>query len=573
MALFRPYRGWIAAGVALSVVVILSNVVLLALSGWFIASMAIAGLGSQMFIYFTPAAAIRGLAILRTGARYLERLVTHEATLRLLSELRVWFYRHLEPLAPAVLQAYRGGDLLARIRADIDSLDNFYLRIFAPTISAAVASIVIVTAIALVDPRVALIDAGGLVLAGIALPLLALRLGRGPGRRLIETRAGLQAAAADTCRGLGELLIYGAVQRQRAHVLALGERLIADKGRTAWIKAGAASLSGLVGQLAMWLTLVAVIPLVESHHLGRAELAMLALYVLASVEAVAALPAAFYSFGETAAAARRIFEIVEASPAVAEPEYARVPDRFDITVKGLRMRYPETAPWVLDDVSFTIPQGGALGVVGRSGAGKTTLFNVLLRFWAFQEGRIEIGGAPLQDIPGERLRALTSVVAQRTHLFNTSIRENLRLARPEASEEELRAALREAGVLDEVLAFPEGLDTVVGELGARLSGGQARRLAVARAFLKDAPILLLDEPTEGLDAASETIVLEALKRLMAGRTTLLISHRPQALNYVDQVMRLGVQAPPTTTGRPDDDAAGQDSGGDGLLVDTAAARA
>ena len=181
MALFRPYRRWIAAGVALSVVVILSNVVLLALSGWFIASMAIAGLGSQMFIYFTPAAAIRGLAILRTVARYLERLMTHEATLRLLSELRVWFYRHLEPLAPAVLQTYRGGDLLARIRADIDSLDNFYLRILAPTISAAVACLVIVAAIAFFDPRVALIDAGGLLLAGVTLPLLAVRLGRSPG--------------------------------------------------------------------------------------------------------------------------------------------------------------------------------------------------------------------------------------------------------------------------------------------------------------------------------------------------------------------------------------------------------
>ena len=540
LALFRPYRGWIAAGVALSVVVILSNVVLLALSGWFIASMAIAGLGTQAMNYFTPAAAIRGLAILRTAARYLERLTTHDATLRLLAELRVWFYRHLEPLAPAVLQTYRGGDLLARIRADIDSLDNFYLRILAPTISAAVASVVIVAAIALVDPRVALIDALGLILAGIALPLLALWLGRGPGRRLIETRAKLQAAVADTCRGGGELLVYGAVGRQRAHVLALGERLISDQGRTAWIKAVAASLSGLVGQLVMWVALVAVIPLVASHRLDRPELAMTALYVLASFEAVAALPAAFYSFGETAAAARRIFEIVDARPAVADPAHDRLPERFDIAVKGLRMRYPEGGRWVLDDVSFTLKQGGALGVVGPSGVGKTTLFNVLLRFWDFQEGRIEIGGVPLGDISGERLRALTCVVAQRTHLFNTSIRENLRLARPDASEEAMGAALKQAGVLDEVLAFPDGLDTIVGEIGARLSGGQARRLAIARAFLKDAPILLLDEPTEGLDAAGEARVLESLKRLMAGRTTLLISHRPMAMRYVDSVMRLDV---------------------------------
>jgi ATP-binding cassette, subfamily C, bacterial CydC len=551
LGLFRPYRNWIAGGVALSVTVVLSNVALLALSGWFIAAMAIAGLGTQMIDTFTPAAAIRGLAIVRTLARYSERLVTHEATFRLLSELRVWFYRHLEPLAPARLQACRGGDLLSRIRADIDSLEKFYLRVLAPAIAAAVAAVLVVAAIALVDPKVALIDAGGLLLAGVALPGLALRLGRRPGRRLIETRAALQAAVADTCRGLGELMVYDAVRRQRAHVLALGEGLIAEQQRTAWITGISKALSGLVGHLAMWLALVAVIPLVTQHHLDRPDLAMVALGVLASFEAIAALPAAFYGFGETAAAARRLFEIVDARPAVAEPAHGRVPDRFDITVSGLRMRYTDGGPWALDRVNLTVPQGGALGVAGRSGAGKTTLFNILLRFWDFQDGRIEIGGVPLREIPGETLRGLTAVVAQRTHLFNTSIRENLRLARPGASEDELRAALQQAGVLDEVLAFPDGLDTVVGEMGARLSGGQARRLAIARAFLKDAPILLLDEPTEGLDAASEGVVLEALRHLRVGRTTLLISHRPRALNDVDQVIRLaGGQAETPSRNQP-----------------------
>ncbi|HEY2049840.1 MAG TPA: hypothetical protein VGH03_10885, partial [Caulobacteraceae bacterium] len=374
LRLFRPYRNWIAAGVALSVTVVVSNVALLALSGWFIAAMAIAGLGTQMIDTFAPAAAIRGLAISRTGARYLERLVTHEATLRLLSELRVWFYRHLEPLAPARLQAYRGGDLLSRIRADIDSLENFYLRVLAPAVVAAVASVLVVAAIAFVDGKIALIDAGGLFLAGVALPLLALRLGRRPGRRLIEMRAALQSAVADTCRGLGELLIYDAIRRQRAHVVAVGEGMIAEQQRTAWITGMSKALSGLVGQLAMWLALVAVIPLVSQHRLDRPDLAMLALGVLASFEAVAALPAAFYGFGETAAAARRLFEIVDARPAVADPEHGRTPDRFDIAVKGLRMRYADRSPWVIDGATFTVPQGGALGVVGRSGAGKTTLF-------------------------------------------------------------------------------------------------------------------------------------------------------------------------------------------------------
>ena len=198
----------------------------------------------------------------------------------------------------------------------------------------------------------------------------------------------------------------------------------------------------------------------------------------------------------------------------------------------------ETQPWALEDISFVIPEGGCLAVVGHTGAGKTSLLNVLLRFWDFQEGRVEIGGVSLRELNGETVRGLCAVVAQQTHLFNTSIRENLRLARPGATEDELRAALRDADILDEVLAMPEGLDTMVGEVGTRLSGGQARRIAIARAFLKDAKLLILDEPTEGLDAVSERAVLDTIARLMRGRTTLLITHRPQALRYADAVLVL-----------------------------------
>ncbi|HTJ58947.1 MAG TPA: thiol reductant ABC exporter subunit CydC [Devosiaceae bacterium] len=538
LRLFWPYRRWLAAGIALSVVVILSNVVLLALAGWFIASMALAGLGTQAFGYFTPAAAIRGLAILRTVARYLERLVTHDATLRVLSELRVWFYRHLEPLAPARLQNYRGGDLLSRIRGDIDSLDNFYLQVLAPTVSAAITSVALVAGLALFSGRVALIDALGLLAAGIALPLLALRLGRRPGNRLVGTKAALRAATADTCRGLGELRVYAATARQGAQVEELSEALLADQRRLSWIKGLSAGLSGLFGQLTMWLALVVTIPLVTQGRTPSPDLAMIALYVLASFEAIAGLPLAFYLMGETLAAARRIFEIIDAAPELAEPPEGPLPQRFDIVVRDLRMRYAPDGKWVLDGLDFALRQGGSLGIVGVTGAGKSTLFNVLLRFREFQNGQIEIGGVPLRALQGEQIRALCSVVAQRGHLFNTTIRENLLLARPDASERDLVEALRQAGVFDEVESFSEGLDTFVGEVGARLSGGQARRIAIARAFLKDAPILLLDEPTEGLDAASERVVLEALKRLMTGRTTLLISHRAQALLYVDRVMRI-----------------------------------
>ncbi|GHB13241.1 thiol reductant ABC exporter subunit CydC [Salinicola rhizosphaerae] len=541
MRLFRPYRIWVVGGIALGCVVILANVALLALSGWFIAGMALAGLGPQSISYFAPAALIRGLAILRTGARYGERLVTHEATLRFLAELRVWFYERLEPLGPAAMDSWRGGDLLARIRSDIDSLDNFYLRILAPVINALICSIVIVAGLALYDGRVAALDLVALLLAVLVIPLMVQKFAASAGRGLTEIRSALDSAATDTTRGLGELFVLGAFERQRARVLELGERLIAAQRRQMWVGAIGRALSGLVGNLAMWGALVLVIPLVAAGDMPGPQLAMLALWVLASFEAVAPLPMAFAAFGETAAAARRIFEIADATPAVRAPDaaIAKVPACFDLTLTDVSMRYRPESDWALQDFSLSLAEGESVGLVGESGAGKSTLLALVQRFREFQSGEITIGGVDLREISEATLRQTISVVAQRTHLFNASIRDNLLLAKPDASDDELHHALKLAGLEDEISNFPDGLDTLVGEVGTRLSGGQARRVAIARAFLRDARILLLDEPTEGLDADSEARVLEALGKLMQGKTTLLVSHWPRALAFVGRVEKVG----------------------------------
>ncbi|HVE21038.1 MAG TPA: thiol reductant ABC exporter subunit CydC [Acidocella sp.] len=537
--LFKGSWRWVFAGIGLTVVVILANVGLLALSGWFIAAMALAGLGTRDIDYFTPAAAIRGLAVLRTGGRYLERLTTHEATLRFLARLRVWFYTHLEPLAPARLQYYRGGDLLSRIRADIDSLDNVYLRVLVPTASAFITVGLMVLFLLWFSPHVALADLAGLALAGVAVPLVALRLARKPGARAVALRGTLRADIADTIRGFGELLIYRGLDARLAGLASGSAALIATQRREARIGAASTATSLLIAQLSLWVAVIVALPLVGQGLITGPDFAMIGLFVLASFDAVSALPAAYNALGQSLAAARRIFEVIDTSPAITEPGIeASPPTRFDLRVEGLKMRYADTQGWALDDVSFTIPQGGCLGVIGQTGAGKTSLLNVLLRFWDFQEGSVEIGGVSLRALSGETIRSLCAVVAQQTHLFNTSIRENLFLARPDATEEELCAALRDADILDEVMAMPGGLDTMVGEAGTGLSGGQARRIAMARAFLKNAPLLILDEPTEGLDAVSERAVLDTIARLARGRTTLLITHRPQALRLADGVLVL-----------------------------------
>ncbi|OYV24996.1 MAG: thiol reductant ABC exporter subunit CydC [Acidocella sp. 20-63-7] len=542
LRLLRLFEGawrWMLAGIALSVIVILANVGLLALSGWFIAAMALAGLGTRMLDYFTPAAAIRALALVRTGGRYFERLITHEATFRLLARLRVWFYEHLEPLAPARLQYYRGGDLLSRIRADIDSLDNFYLRVLAPSVTALIAVLLMALFLAWLSPLVAIADVAGLALAGVALPLLALRLGRPPGTEAVALRGALRADIADTIRGFEELRVYGAMARAAERFEASSDALIDTQRRAARIDAGSAAAIQLAGHLGLWTTILIALPMTMTHALSGPDFAMLGLFVLASFDAVSPLPAAYQALGETLAAARRIFEIIDAKPAVAEPRSeVPPPSRFDLTIENLSMRYSDASPWALEGVSLAVPQGGCLALIGRTGAGKTSLFNVLLRFWEFQGGEVEIGGVSIRDLSGETLRGLCAVVTQQVHLFNTSIRENLRLARPDANDAALCAALRDADILDEIMAMPDGLDTVVGEAGSQLSGGQARRIAVARAFLKDAKLLVLDEPTEGLDAASERAVLAACARLMRGRTTLLITHRPQALRLADSIVTL-----------------------------------
>ncbi|MDD2878532.1 MAG: thiol reductant ABC exporter subunit CydC [Acidiphilium sp.] len=539
LRLFRPYTLWMLAGIGLAIVVILANVGLLALAGWFITAMALSGLSGQLIEYFTPAAGIRALAVLRTGGRYAERLVTHEATLRLLSALRVWFYQHLEPLAPARLQYYRGGDLLSRIRADIDSLDNLYLRVLVPTAAAAITVLLIFAFMTVFSLDVALVDLAGLILAGIVLPLATQRLARRPGQRAVAIRADLRSGIADAVRGLGELRVYQAAANHAAAIDGLSRDLITQQRRQARISAQSAGLSSLIANLSLGLALVITIPLVAHATISGPDLAMIALFVLGSFEAVTTLPNAFQALGETLAAARRIFEIIDTTPEVVEPSHeAPMPATFDLRIRGLRMRYAPDAPWALDGIDIDIPQGGRLGIVGATGSGKTSLLNVLLRFWDYQDGTVEIGDVALRDLRGETVRAWCAVVAQQTYLFNTSIRQNLLLARPGASDADLCRALRQANIFDEILALPNGLDTFVGETGTRLSGGQARRVAIARAFLKDTPILILDEPTEGLDAVSEHEVLAALETLMQGRTTLLITHRPQSLTIVDRVIVL-----------------------------------
>ncbi|MET0066426.1 MAG: thiol reductant ABC exporter subunit CydC [Candidatus Thiodiazotropha sp.] len=541
LRILGPVKGWMLLGGLIAFVTLLANVILMAMSGWFIAAMAVAGVAGVSMNYFTPAAVIRTCAIVRTVGRYGERLVTHEATLRLLSSLRVWFYERLEPLAPAILEGYRSGDLLSRLRADIDTLDHFYLRLVLPMGVALAASLAFIVTLYWFNPLLALIEALLLGLSGVVLPLLMQRVAAPHGQRINRCSSELRAHLVNDLQGFGELLVDAADARHARRIETLSEELAVAQNRISHLDGIAQGAVGLSANLAMWLITLSAIPLVNQGELPPVQLAMLALFSLASFEAIAPLPGAFQGLAETLAAARRIFELVDRSAEVAEPrETTPLGEDRTLKLEAVHYSYPDTPPDnpTLQEISLCLGAGQKIALIGPSGSGKTTLLQLLLKFRSIGQGRVSLGGVSYEALSGETLRGEIAVATQYNHLFNASIRDNLLLAKPDASQEQLETACRLACIHDFIHAQPAAYDTQVGELGLRLSGGQGRRLAIARALLKDAPILILDEPTEGLDPHTEQQLLANLLDWADERALLLVTHRVQGLRAMDEILML-----------------------------------
>ncbi|GAB6058893.1 thiol reductant ABC exporter subunit CydC [Desulfonatronum parangueonense] len=530
---------WLLLGMICSVVTVLANMTLLSVAAWFLASMALAGAAGGVFNYFLPAAIIRSMAIVRTIGRYAERLLTHDATLRLLGDLRVRFFERLVPLVPAGLGKMHSADLFSRLRADIDLLDNFYLRLLLPVGAAVCVGTCAFVFFLAFDPGLALGLAFLWLLAGAVLPWFCLRMGEGPGAEQIRTAARMRCLVVDGVRGMEELMVFGGRIRHRELVREANQGLIEHQRRSARLESFAQGAVGLASGLAMWLVLLIGIPLVAEGAWAPATLPMLAVLALVSFEAIQPLPGAWRMWGQIRAATGRILEVTEARPPVREPvQPAVLSEGNDLVIRDLSFTYPGRGEPVLRNVHLDLPQGRRVGIVGAAGSGKTTLQQILLRFWKYDQGDIMLGGRELRACSGEDVRSRMAVVSQHVFLFNASIGENLRLGDPHATDARLLEAARTARLEEFILSLPKGLKSQVGQFGARLSGGQSRRLSVARALLKDAPILILDEPTEGLDAATESAFWQGLEPVMRGRSVLLITHRPAGLEYMDEVYRL-----------------------------------
>lgn len=543
LRLYAPYRAWVIGGVALGLVTILSNFALLALSGWFLAATAVAGIAGyaaqNAFNFFSPAAGVRFFATTRVLGRYAGRLVDHEATFRLIARLRGVTYAGLEPLAPAGLIKDRGGDLLARLVADIDRLGDFFLRVVSPLLVAAIASVAMALTFAVISPLAGAVLLLGLAIAGIALPLASLRLGRRPARDAVGLQTVMRADVIDSMQGMAELLTCNASDAMVERIDDANRILVAHQGRLAAVTGFGTAASLLAACFTMAAMLVIGGHLAFAGRIAGPDVALLALGALAAFEAVAPLPVAFQLVSGMAASARRVFELLDRAPPVAEPAASpRRPARLDLRLRGIGLHYPDAVRPALAGIDLAIEPGERVTILGRSGAGKTSLFYLLLRFADYDSGSATIGGVELKSIRGDDLRSLFTVVSQATSLFAGTLRDNLLIARPDADEAALWQALEIARLADFARGRPDGLDTLVGEAGARLSGGEARRLALARAALRDAPFLLLDEPTEGLDTLTEAEFRATLARIAEGRTVLTITHRLDGIADDDRVVML-----------------------------------
>ena len=536
LALYKRHKWLLLLGIVLAIVTLLASIGLLTLSGWFLSASAVVGVaGIYSFNYMLPAAGVRGAAIIRTAGRYFERLVSHDATFRVLQHLRVFTFSKLLPLSPAGLARFRQGELLNRVVADVDTLDHLYLRVISPLVGALVVILVVTVGLSVLDVTLALTLGGIMLLTLLVMPPLFYRAGKPAGESITRLRGQYRQHLTSWLQGQAELMLFNASDRYRQQMEKTEARWLDAQRRQAELTALSQALMLLIGGIAV----IAMLWLASAGVGGDTQPgALIALFVfcaLAAFEALAPVTGAFQHLGQVIASAKRITQITEQEPEVAFPQgEGQTLDRVSLRLHQVTFSYPQQPSPALEKVSLQIEAGEHIAILGRTGCGKSTLLQLLTRAWDPAEGEILLNNQPLGQFNEATLRRAMSVVPQRVHLFSATLRDNLLLASPGASDARLAQTLERVGLAK--LLEDSGLNSWLGEGGRQLSGGELRRLAIARALLHDAPVMLLDEPTEGRDATTESQILDLLAEVMREKTVLMVTHRLRGLARFNQII-------------------------------------
>ncbi|UAB71605.1 cysteine/glutathione ABC transporter ATP-binding protein/permease CydC [Vibrio sp. SCSIO 43132] len=534
LKLYKKHWFGLSLGMLLAFATLFASIGLLTLSGWFIAASAVAGLtiARETFNYMLPGAFVRGFAMSRTAGRWGERVVSHNATFKLLTDLRIFFYEKLTPLIPGKVANIRDADLLNRLVADIDAMDHVYLRLISPLVVSVLGIASLTLFLCWFDPVLGL-TLGGILLALVLIwPVIFYKLGKLNGQQLTLNKSELRIATLDWLQGHSELVLFGVESRYRDNIDSKQSALMENQAKHARITGLASSLL----MLASGLTLVLMLWIAADGVGGRAPdpfIAMIAFATMASFEILMPVAGAFQYLGQTVTSARRLNEIIHADPEVQfVTNETPQPDKFDIQLSDVTFGYEADAP-VLNNLDLHVGHGQKVAIVGQTGSGKSTLLQLVTRIWDAQSGQVAIGGRDVKQWSESALRTSTSVVSQRVDVLNGSLRDNLTIALPDAEDAQLIDVLEQVGLSK--LNEDKGLDTWLGEGGRQLSGGEKRRIGIARAVLRQSPIVLMDEPTEGLDKQTEQQMMQLFDKHFSDKTVIFITHRLVGLEKMDLV--------------------------------------
>jgi len=533
----RPLRGRLLGAAVAGAAATGCGVALLAVSGFLLAR---ASQHPSILAISVAVVAVRALSIGRGAFRYLERLASHDVAFRVLAQVRLAIWRRLEALAPGGVTLFRSGDLLARLVSDVDATQDLFIRGVTPFLAAALVGGAAVTVCLFVLAPAAAVLAAGLLVAALIVPTAGAAVARKAARAVAPARGKLAATVTELLDGAADLHAFGAADTALARAEATDAELTRLDGRTAAASAlGAGSMSAITG-LTVWGVLLLGVAATGTGALSRVPLAVLTLTALAAFEAVTALPAAAVQLGQARVAAGRITAVTDAPDPVLEPRRPRAlpSGPFSIQLRDATVVYRPGVPPALDRVSLDLPPGRRVALVGANGAGKSTFAAVLMRFTELTAGAVLLNGYDLSSYAADDVRSVVGGCPQNPHLFDATIRDNVRLARPDATDEELAAAAARARLLPWIASLPQGWDTPVGAHGAAVSGGERQRLALARAFLADPPLLILDEPTTHLDPPTRRALAADLLHATEGRAVLLITHELEGLDQVDEIVVL-----------------------------------